>query len=191
MRIRWPYPSGWGRTVAAITAVTAFTVTGCQATDGNQAGASAGSPSAAVTSASPDAAQPTQSPSSVASASGSLPDVCALLTRSEVSALTGGKSILSVDPDPGPNASVRYCQWQLSGARLAVQLSPTTEARFRQDHPNEERVAGLGDDSYFLSNHLLVRKGTIQIDVYAGTTEGVAADQRLAKAAAATVVARL
>jgi hypothetical protein len=108
-----------------------------------------------------------------------------------VSTLTGGKSILSVDPDPGPNPSVRYCQWQLMGARLAIQLSATTEERFRQDHPTEARVPGLGDDSYFLSNHLFIRKGTIQVDVYAGTTQGTAADQDLAKRAAAMVLGRL
>lgn len=186
------HPFGRGLTVAVITAAMALTLTGCQATGGDQAGApTATSLPAAGTSPPTDAGRPTPSPSSAPSAMDSLPDVCALLSRSEVSTLTGGKSILSVDPDAGPNASVRYCQWQLSGARLAIQLSPTTEATFRQDQPTAERVVGLGDDSYFLSNHLFVRKGTIQIDVYASTAEGVAADQQLAKAAAAMVVARL
>jgi hypothetical protein len=186
MPVRSPYLSGWG---PAVVAIAALALTGCQGTGGDQAGASAGTTtaSAAATSPSTDPGQPTASPSGT----GSLPDVCALLSRSEVSTLTGGKTILSVDPDSGPNASVRYCQWQLSGARLAIQLSPTTEARFRQDHPTEARVPGLGDDSYFLSNHLLVRKGTIQVDVYASTAAGATADQELAKAAAAMVLARL
>jgi hypothetical protein len=108
-----------------------------------------------------------------------------------VRGLTGGKPILSVDPDPGPSSSVRYCQWQLSGARLAIQLSSTTAAKFRQDHPTEPAVGGLGDDAFFYSNHLFVREGTIQIDAYASTVEGPTSDQQVAKAAAAMVVARL
>ncbi|OLB74038.1 MAG: hypothetical protein AUI14_24615 [Actinobacteria bacterium 13_2_20CM_2_71_6] len=108
-----------------------------------------------------------------------------------MSTLTGGKSILSVDPDLGPNASVRYCQWQLAGARLAIQLSPTTEERFRQDHPAKPQVPGLGDDAYFLSNHLLIRKARIQVGVYAGTTQGTDADRDLATRAAAMVLGRL
>jgi hypothetical protein len=114
-----------------------------------------------------------------------------MLSRAEVRGLTGGKPILSVDPDSGPNSSVRYCQWQLSGARLEIQLSPTTAARFRQDHPNEPVVAGLGDDAFFYSNHLFVRKGTIQIDAYASTAEGPTNDKQVAKAEAAMIVARL
>jgi hypothetical protein len=175
-------------TLAALTVFATLALTGCEAAGGVQAGASAGSasPSGAVSSPPVATGQPSPSPSATG-----LPDVCALLSRAEVSTLTGGKSILSVDPDPGPSSQVRYCQWQLSGARLAIQLSPTTEARFRQDHPTEARVPGLGDDSFFFSNHLFVRKGTIQVDVYAGTTQGTAADQQLAKAAAALVLPRL
>jgi hypothetical protein len=114
-----------------------------------------------------------------------------MISRAEITGLTGGKPILSVDPDAGPSSSVRYCQWQLSGARLEVQLSPTTQARFRQDHPGEPTIGGLGDDAFFYSNHLFVRKGTIQIDVYASTAEGPVNDQQVAKALAAIVVARL
>lgn len=118
--------------------------------------------------------------------------MCTLLSRAEVKALTGGKSLLSVDPDGvKPDATVRHCQWQLSGARVAVQLSYTTDTRFRQDHPGAQPVTGLGDEAHFFSNHLFIREGTIQIDVYAGTTEGTAADRRLAKAAAAMIVPRL
>ena len=179
------------------TAVAAAVALGaCQADDGGGAGTSPVAPSTVATTgdagAPPTSAPATDSTVSPPATGRGLPDVCTLLSRAEVTQLTGGKPILSVDPDSlTPAATVRYCQWQLSGARLAVQLSPTTQATFGQDHPGSEAVANLGDDAHFYSNHLFVRKGTIQIDVYASTAEGVANDKRLAKAAAAMVVARL
>jgi len=114
-----------------------------------------------------------------------------MISRTEVTTLTDGKPILSVDPDPGPGSPVRYCQWQLSGARLGVQLASTTPTQFRQDHPTEPAIGGLGDDAFFYSNHLFVRKRAVQIDVYASTVEGPANDRLVAKALAAIVVARL
>lgn len=193
MRIRSADPFGGGFAVATVTALAVLTLTGCQATEGNQAGASGSgtaSPSAASTSPSAATVQPTVTPPDTATAA-TLPDVCAMLSRAEVRGLTGGKPILSVDPDPGPSSSARYCQWQLSGARLAIELSPTTATMFRQDHPTEPVVGGLGDDAFFYSNHLYVRKGTIQIDAYASTAEGPTNDQRVAKAEAAMIAARL
>jgi hypothetical protein len=174
-----------------VTAIAAFALAGCQATGNTPAGTAAGSTSPSASSSPPaTSAQPSESPSDT-SAAVALPDVCAMFSRAEVSDLTGGKSILSVDPDAGPGSPVRYCQWQLSGARLGVQLSATTAAQFRQDHPTEPAIGGLGDDAFFFSNHLFVREGAIQIDVYASTAEGPANDQRLAKAVAAIVVTRL
>jgi hypothetical protein len=162
---------------------------GCQTDDGADNPAR----SAPSTSNGPATTAPaTGSPANPTATEGGLPDVCTLLSRAEVTQLTGGKPILSVDPDGLTSAAtVRYCQWQLSGARLAVQLSPTTQDTFGQDHPGAEPVANLGDGAQFYSNHLFVRKGTVQIDVYASTAEGVANDKQVAKAAAAMVVARL
>ena len=97
------------------------------------------------------------------------------------SAMTGAAALVT---------AVRHCQWQLSGARLGLRVSPTTPQRFRQDHPQEPTVAGLGD-AFCLSNHLFVRNGRLQLDVYASTSDGTAADHRLAEAAAAKVLSRL
>jgi hypothetical protein len=149
-------------------------------------GAAAGPRSAATTT------DPVERPASSAPAGRLLPDVCTLLTRAEVTRLTDGKPILSIDPDGLTEAAtVRYCQWQLSGARIAVQLAPTTATTFGQDRAGSEPVAGLGDDAHFFANHLFVRKETIQVDVYASTAEGVTNDKRVARSAAAMVVARL
>jgi hypothetical protein len=194
-RVARRYPHDFRVRIVAVTAVAvcALALVGCRSTEGNQAGASGG----ITTSASPSPTGTGEQPSPSASEAGgsptatALPDVCAMLSRTEVSALVGGKPILSVDPDPGPNSPVRYCQWQMSGARLEVQLSSTTPTRFRQDHLNEPAIGGLGDDAFFYSNHLFVRKGSVQIDVYASTAEGTTNDQMVAKALAAIVVARL
>jgi Protein of unknown function (DUF3558) len=182
--------------VAVVTNLATLALTGCQSTAIGQPrpdgpSATATSPLSASTAAGTGGST-TPTPSADASGSGPLPDVCTLLSPAEVKALTDGKPILSVDPDgAGPAATVRFCQWQLSGARLAVQLSRTTEDTFLRDHQDGEPVTGLGDAAYFVSNHLLIRTGTIQIDVYASTAEGVTNDKQVAKRAAAKVGARL
>jgi hypothetical protein len=190
MRMRWPY--------LICTAVAAAVALGaCQTDGGGGVGTSPDvAPSTVATTgdagAPPPSAPATGSAASPTAAARGLPDVCTLLSRAEVTQLAGGKPMLSVDPDGlTPAATVRYCQWQLSGARLGIQLSPTTRATFGQDHSGSEPVANLGDEAHFYSNHLFVRKATVQIDVFASTAEGVANDKRLTKAAAAMVVARL
>src|SRR2546430_10351540 len=165
MSVRPLYPFRRGLAVVMV-----LMLSGCQVAGGNQAGASPGTggPSVAVTSPATDSGPATPSPPSHTTPSpASLPDVCALLSRSEVSTLTGGKSILSVDPDLGPNASVRYCQWQLAGARLAIQLSPTTGEAVRQDPPAQPQGPRLGDDAYFLSHPLVIRKARNPRGLYA------------------------
>ena len=129
-------------------------------------------------------------PTGTAKAAG-LPDVCGLLTRAEVSALAEGKQVLQVDPDgAAAGATSRHCQWQMSGARLAVFLSPTTPAEFAQAHGTHRKVTGLGDEAVFFSGHLYVRHGRILIDVYA-TSSDDAAGERLAKSAAVKLLERL
>ena len=135
------------------------------------------------------AASATKSPKSTGD--GALPDVCALLTSAEVSALAGGKQVVQVDPDGAkPGDSVRHCQWQMSGARLAIFLSPTTASEFTQAHGQTQTVPDIGDAAYMSSGHLYVRHGNIQVDVYA-TSGSEAAGEKLAKSAAQKVVERL
>ncbi|GAA1749610.1 DUF3558 family protein [Luedemannella helvata] len=160
----------------------AFALTGCDdpgATTGTEI--VVGSPSAAAT-----------PPGGSGTGASGLPDVCTLLTKEEVTALAGGASVLQVDrDDAAPDATVRYCQWQLSGARLAIQLGPTTEADFGTNHPDSEPVTDLGYDAHFFSNHLFIRKGHIEVDIYATTPAGGDADKLFAKAAATQVLPRL
>jgi hypothetical protein len=99
--------------------------------------------------------------------SGDLPDPCTLLTKAQVSSLTG-KSITQVDPDGGkPGDASRFCQWQLSGGQLAVFLSRTTKDEFDVQNPESKAVDGIGDDAFTLAGHLYVLYGTVQLDVYA------------------------
>jgi hypothetical protein len=188
-----------GLAIAAIAAAGLIALTGCKIGSGKDA--ASGTPSAA---ASPSTSTPasgkagsngTPKPSastSKKSGGNALPDVCTLLTRAEVSALAGGKQVVQVDPDDAkPTDTTRFCQWQLSGARLAVFLSPTTAAEFSQAHTKSRKVTGLGDAAYFTSGHLYVRHGNIVVDVYATNGSDEAAGETMAKAAAAKVIERL
>jgi len=120
-----------------------------------------------------------------------MPDVCTLLTRAEVSALAGGKQVVQVDPDNAkPTDTTRFCQWQLSGARLAVFLSPTTASEFTQEHGTHRKVTNLGDDAAFFSGHLYVRSGNIVIDVYASNGSDDASE-KMAKSTAVKLLDRI
>jgi hypothetical protein len=176
----------------AVATLAAIALAGCQPPETGTETVVGSTDTATVASAAPSASGAPAEPSKCATGPGNFPDVCTLLSKPEVTALTGGKSITQVDPDGlQPDAPIRHCQWQLSGARLAVQLSPTTATEFGTDHPGNEPVSGLGDGAHFFSDHLFVRKDTTQIDIYASTSEGTDADRLLAKAAAAKIVPQL
>lgn len=196
MRICSPLRAGAASLLRFLLAVAVVVTLGACRTDPPAGtGAAAGPRSVAATTDPAEgsaASAPAAEPATAAPAGRRLPDVCTLLTRAEVTRLTDGKPILAIDPDGlTDTATVRYCQWQLSGARIAVQLAPTTATTFGQDRAGSEPITGLGDDAHFFANHLFVRKETIQVDVYASTAEGVTNDKRVAKSAAAMVVARL
>ena len=189
-----------GLALAAVAAAGIIALTGCKIGSGKDAASgSKTTPAAATPSASASASgksgstgSPKPSTSKKSGGTNALPDVCTLLSRAEVSALAGGKQIVQVDPDDAkPTDTTRYCQWQLSGARLAVFLSPTTATEFTQTHNQGRPVSGLGDGAYFFSGHLYVRKGNIQVDVYASNGNTEADSEKMAKAAAAKVIGRL
>ena len=188
MRARSPYRSGLP--LAAVAAAGLLALTGCQLGDRDDPSSTTSTPTATASATGTSSARPT--PSGKAPAKGALPDVCTLLSRAEVSGLAGGKQVVQVDPDgAAAGATTRHCQWQLSGARLAIFLSPTTAGEFTQAHGNSPSVSGVGDDAFLDSGHLYVRHGTVQIDVYATLGNDDAAGQKLAKAAALKIVERL
>jgi hypothetical protein len=177
-----------GLALAALTAAGLVALSGCDLPIPGTGGAADPTPTA-TTSAAPTPGG-AATPGTTAKAAG-LPDVCALLTKAEVSALAGGKQVVQVDPDnAAPDAGTRHCQWQLSGARLAVFLSPTTPSEFTQAHRGHTAVANLGDEAVLHAGHLYVRKGQIVADVYA-TSSDAAAGERFAKAAAQKILPKL
>ena len=183
-----------GLALVAIAAAGLIALSGCKIGTGKDS-ASGNSPAAAAPSASASGKSgSTASPkasTSKKSGSNALPDVCTLLTRAEVSALAGGKQVVQVNPDNAkPTDTTRFCQWQLSGARLAVFLSPTTASQFTQEHGTHRKVTNLGDDAAFFSGHLYVRSGNITIDVYAsnGSDE---ASEKMAKSTAVKLLDRI
>jgi hypothetical protein len=133
----------------------------------------------------PAAQQPTPAGSAAATAGasardgGDLPDVCALLSKAEVGALTG-QDITQVDPDGGRAGDPsRFCQWQLASGQLAVFLSRSTPEEFDVKNATAQKVDGIGQDAYQLAGHLYVLYGTVVVDVYA---RGGSDEQNLAVA---------
>jgi hypothetical protein len=178
-------------TLVAVAAAGLIALTGCKIGGDTPAAAPASAQPSASASGGP-AGKPSSRPSSKPSGrSNALPDVCTLLSRAEVSALAGGKQVVQVDPDDAkPTDTTRFCQWQLSGARLAVFLSPTTASEFSQAQADSRTVSGLGDAAYFSSGHLYVRQGTIQVDVYASNGSDDASE-KMARSTAAKILPRL
>jgi hypothetical protein len=192
--------------LATMAALGVLALAGCDlpGVSGKPAGA-APAASAAPSAPNPDASNPAASagPSKPAGAKPStsaparkngLPDPCELLSRAEVTALAGGKQITQVDRDSAkPTDTTRFCQWQLSGARLAVFLSGTTKERFAQQKTAQTHpVTGIGDDAFSLAGHLYVRHGNLQVDVYASSgNNSDAQNLQLEKAVAEKILPRL
>lgn len=105
--------------------------------------------------------------------SGDLPDPCTLLSRREITGLTG-RDVTQIDKDDaGAGEATRFCQWQQDGGQLALFLSRTTADSFEVSMSDADLVDGVGDeDAYQLAGHLYVLYGSVEIDVYAhGSSE--------------------
>jgi len=190
-----------GLALVALAAAGLIALSGCKIGTGKDAASgntpanppAAATPSASASGKSGNSGSTASPKASTSKKSGSnaMPDVCTLLTRAEVSALAGGKQVVQVDPDNAkPTDTTRFCQWQLSGARLAVFLSPTTASEFSQEHGTHRKVTNLGDDAAFFSGHLYVRSGNIVIDVYASNGSDDASE-KMAKSTAVKLLDRI
>ncbi|WP_164842502.1 DUF3558 family protein [Actinoplanes solisilvae] len=110
--------------------------------------------------------------------SGAIPDPCTLLSRDEVTALTG-RAITRIDEDGvADGESTRYCQWQQPGGQLDVFLSRTTAEDFKVVTAQGESV---GEDAFWCSGHLYVLYGTVQIDVYTRGGDDLADAKKIAE----------
>ena len=188
--------------LAALAAAGIVALTGCKIGGGkdaaNSAPSTAASPSTSASASgkaggvgSTKASPKASGSASKKSGTNALVDPCTLLSKAEVSALAGGKSVVQVDPDGADETdTTRFCQWQLSGARLAIFLSPTTASEFSQAKGDSRAVDGVGDAAFMASGHLYVRSGNLQIDVYASNGND-AASEKMAKSTALKVLPRL
>jgi hypothetical protein len=187
--------------LAAIAAFGVLALAGCDLPGTSPAnGAPAPAPSAsapassASSSADPaEAAGPSGSASSSrkASTAGTLPDVCQLLSRAEVTALTGKQITTTSADDRKATSTLRYCQWQLNGGQLVVTLSRATKSQFDTRHPDARTVTGLGADAYVLGGHLLVFRDGVEVDVYNSAGASEAASLETAKKVAVKVLSRM
>nr|BFE68970.1 hypothetical protein GCM10020092_022710 [Actinoplanes digitatis] len=83
--------------------------------------------------------------------SGAIPDPCTLLSRTEVTRLTG-RDISQIDEDGLPDGDEnRYCQWQQPGGQLAVFLGRTTADDFKIKIADATPVDGVGEDAFALA----------------------------------------
>ncbi|GAB7048239.1 hypothetical protein [Catenuloplanes indicus] len=154
------------------------------AASGAVSGASAGADSGAASGAS------AESGLGSVKDSGAIPDPCTLLSDAEVTSLTG-RDITQIDEDGAPTGDVtRYCQWQQNSGQLAVFLTRTTAGDFQLAIAEAEPVDGVGEDAFWLSGHLFVLYGTVQIDVYSrGGSDGENLSD--AKTIATTLIPRI
>jgi hypothetical protein len=157
------------RPVLALAAVlTAVSLSGCGLLD-NVTGGDSAAPIATPAGAAPTPeATPTSDSGTGDSVKdqGNIPDVCKLMTKSDVQDLTG-RAVTQIDEDGASDGdAVRYCQWQQESGQLAVFLGRTTEDEFKIKIEGAEPVDGVGQDAYLLAGHLYVLYGTVQVDVY-------------------------
>jgi hypothetical protein len=157
--------------VVAVSFTAVVALSGCGLLDtGNKdkAASAAGVPADA---ANTNAAEPTAAATATRGLGsvkdeGDIPDPCTVLSRTEVTDLTG-RAITQVDEDGAQSGeTTRFCQWQQDSGQLALFLSRTTEDDFNIAIDGAAPVDGVGEDAFQLAGHLYVLYGTVQIDVY-------------------------
>lgn len=181
---------------AAVFALGVGTLTGCDKSTETATGRP--TPSGPAASATP-IATPSATPSGPADATPSpstgnesspLPDICTLLSKAEVQSLTG-RQITLMTNEGGNSANTRYCQWQLSTGQLTVAVTVMTRGQFDTQNPQARQVGGVGEAAYTLSGHLFVFAAGRQVDVYASSASGEAANLTVERRTADLMLPRL
>jgi hypothetical protein len=177
-------------TVAAVAAAGALALSACGGTDKTPTGGNVAAPTAAASSAATtpgDAAQPTPSTADSASA---LPDICKLLTKAEVTDLTGEQVTIMTD-EGGNSPNARYCQWQLSAGQLTVTVNNEDRQSFDVRNQQSKSVDGIGETAYSLAGHLYVYDAGRTVDVYVSSEGSASANLTVEKKTATQVLPRL
>ncbi|WP_436535080.1 DUF3558 family protein [Actinoplanes sp. HUAS TT8] len=170
-----------------LAAVILFGIGGCGVINNADTDKAAAPAATATAKPTPTTAKPTEdtggSTDSVKDG-GNIPDPCTLLTKAEVTGLTG-HNITQIDKDGASEGDVsRFCQWQQDNGQLALFLSRTTADEFKVTVAEAETVDGVGEDAYSANGHLYVLYGTVQIDVYVrggSDAENLATAKKVAK----------
>ncbi|GAA2638425.1 hypothetical protein GCM10010399_84690 [Dactylosporangium fulvum] len=119
-----------------------------------------------------------------------LPDICTLLSKAEVTGLTGEQVTLMTDEGGGSPAS-RYCQWQLSQGQLTVSVVFEDRGSFDTRNKESKPVSGIGDTAYSLAGHLYVWEDGLAVDVYVSSESSDTANLNVERQTALKVLPRL
>jgi len=120
----------------------------------------------------------------------SLPDICTLLTKAEVTSLTGQKVTL-MSNEGGNSPGARYCQWQLSNGQLTVTVNVETRQQFDVQNKEAVRVDGIGEAAYSLAGHLYVYAAGKVVDGYATSAGTDAGNLKVERRAVEAVLPKL
>jgi hypothetical protein len=157
--------------VVAVSFTAVVALSGCSlpgAGTKDKAASAAGVPTDAATTSAAEPTAEATAKSGLGSVKdeGDIPDPCTVLSKTEVTDLTG-RAITQTDEDGAqPGDTTRFCQWQQDSGQLALFLSRTTEDDFKTAIDGATPVDGVGEDAFQLAGHLYVLYGTVQIDVY-------------------------
>ncbi|WP_432841011.1 hypothetical protein [Dactylosporangium sp. CA-092794] len=150
---------------------------------------SAAAPAPSAAASHPASASASAKPSGSRQAGG-LPDICKLLSKADVTGLTGEQVTLMTD-DGGNSPSTRYCQWQLSQGQLTITVSVETRENFDVRNRQATPVLGVGTTAYSLSGHLFVWEDGHDVDVYATPKSTDQANLQVERRAATEFLPRL
>jgi hypothetical protein len=172
------------RILAAALLTGSLTLSGCGVLGSTTSDSpTAAGPAATATSASAAA-------SKKAGGAGTLPDICTLLTKADVTGLTGQKVTL-MSNEGGNTAGARYCQWQLTNGQLTVTVDVETRQQFDVQNKEAKQVDGIGETAYSLAGHLYVYAAGKAVDVYATSAGTDAGNLKVEQRAAAAVLPKL
>jgi hypothetical protein len=165
-------------------------LTGCGKTDSP---ASAGIGAASTTASRGDpstVATATPSDGSTQTSASALPAICTLLTKAEVTSLTGQQVTIMTD-EGGNSPNARYCQWQLSAGQLTVTVDNESRESFDIRNKQSTPIDGFGETAYTLAGHLYVYDRGRTVDTYASSASTDSGNLTVEKKTAATVLPRL
>lgn len=175
--------------LAVAVAAAGLVLAGCQSSPSSPSAEKPAKP-APTTQAASAVPTPTVSASEGTLGGSTLPDICTLLSKAEVTSLTS-QAVTLMTKDDGKSPNARYCQWQLAVGQLTVAVSVESRESFDTRNAQSVKVVGVGEAAYSLSGHLFVFAAGRDVDVYDSSATTDAGDLAVEKSTAATILPRL